>query len=234
MFSLWCIDWVWSLYANRILCIFVLRVASGPRVKLARCKRALNPSAVYSTDLYKAVVPVLVLLFVALWFILRGDLFYVLPCVILFLCFPVLLALRLPRLWLWHSLDFSFTFLLFFSLLQLFFVYASVVSYVYVTFGWSLFVPNHSFFWRVGENALTILIAIKSELYVGLLYKRRRTLGRFFFSEQLRVEWHKPSQNGTYEKKLQRKPRLGQQKECQSICKKTEYNVTVMRHIAAE
>ena len=33
------------------------------------------------------LVPVLVLLFVALWFILRGDLFYVLPCVILFLCF---------------------------------------------------------------------------------------------------------------------------------------------------
>ena len=28
----------------------------------------------------------LVLLFVALWFILRGDLFYALPCVILFLC----------------------------------------------------------------------------------------------------------------------------------------------------
>ena len=40
----------------------------------------------------------LVLLFVSLWFILRGDLFYVLPCVILFLCFSVLLALRLPRL----------------------------------------------------------------------------------------------------------------------------------------
>ena len=39
----------------------------------------------------------LVLLFVALWFILRGDLFYVLPCVILFLCFSVLLAFRLPR-----------------------------------------------------------------------------------------------------------------------------------------
>ena len=33
----------------------------------------------------KAVAPVLVLLFVALWFILRGYLFYVLPCVILFL-----------------------------------------------------------------------------------------------------------------------------------------------------
>ena len=40
----------------------------------------------YSTDRSKALVPVLVLLFVALWFILRGDLFYVLPCVILFLC----------------------------------------------------------------------------------------------------------------------------------------------------
>ena len=36
-------------------------------------------------------VPVLVLLFVALWFILRGDLFYVFPCVILLLCFSVLL-----------------------------------------------------------------------------------------------------------------------------------------------
>ena len=42
-------------------------------------------------------VPVLVLLFVALWFILRGDLLYVFPCVILFLCFSVLLVLRLPR-----------------------------------------------------------------------------------------------------------------------------------------
>ena len=40
----------------------------------------------------------LVLLFVALWFILRCDLLYVVPCVILFLCFSVLLALRLPRL----------------------------------------------------------------------------------------------------------------------------------------
>ena len=29
----------------------------------------------------------IVLIFVALWFILRGDLFYVLPCVIFFLCF---------------------------------------------------------------------------------------------------------------------------------------------------
>ena len=86
---------------TKFLCISVLRVASGPKVKLACCKSALNPPppppVVYSTDCSKAVVPVLVLLFEALWFILRGDLFYVLPCVILFLCFSVLLALRLPR-----------------------------------------------------------------------------------------------------------------------------------------
>ena len=83
---------------TEFLCISVLRVASGPRVKLANCKSALNPAVVCSTDRSKAVVPVLVLLFVALWFILRGDLLYVFPCVILFLCFSVLLVLRLPRL----------------------------------------------------------------------------------------------------------------------------------------
>ena len=55
-----------------------------PRVKLASCKSALNPPVVCSTDRSKAVVPVLVLLLVALWFILRGDLLYVFPCVILF------------------------------------------------------------------------------------------------------------------------------------------------------
>ena len=56
---------------TEFLCISVLRVASGPRVKLASCKSALNPPVVCSTDRFKAVVPVLVLLFVALWFILR-------------------------------------------------------------------------------------------------------------------------------------------------------------------
>ena len=40
----------------------VLRVAWGPRVNLASCKSALNPPVVYSTDRYKAVVAVLVLL----------------------------------------------------------------------------------------------------------------------------------------------------------------------------
>ena len=48
------------------LCIFVLRVASGPRVKLASCKSTLNPPVVFSTDRSKAVVLVLFLLFVAL------------------------------------------------------------------------------------------------------------------------------------------------------------------------
>ena len=47
---------------NRILCISVLRVASGPRVKLAGRKIALKPPVVYSTDRSKAVVPVLVIL----------------------------------------------------------------------------------------------------------------------------------------------------------------------------
>ena len=80
------------------LCISVLRVASGLKMKLASCKSALNPTMIYSTDRSKAVVPVLVLLFVVLWFIVRGDWLYVLPCVILFLCVLVLLVLRLPRL----------------------------------------------------------------------------------------------------------------------------------------
>ena len=67
--------------------VSVSRVASGPRLKLASCKSALNPPVVCSTDRSKAVVPVLVLLFVALWFILLGDLLYVFPCVILSFCF---------------------------------------------------------------------------------------------------------------------------------------------------
>ena len=56
-------------------------------MKLASCKSALNPPVVYSADRSKAVAPVLILLFVALWFILRGDLFYVLP-----LCYFVLVV----------------------------------------------------------------------------------------------------------------------------------------------
>ena len=57
----------WAFMRTEFLCISVLRVASGPRVKLASCKSALNPQVVCSTDRSKAVVPVLVLLFVSLW-----------------------------------------------------------------------------------------------------------------------------------------------------------------------
>ena len=59
-----------------IFYVLLLRVVPGPRVKLASCKTALTaPPVVSSTDRSKAVVPVLVLLFIALWFILQGDLF---------------------------------------------------------------------------------------------------------------------------------------------------------------
>ena len=67
---------------TELLCISVLRVASGPRVKLAGSKSGLNPPVVYSTDHSKAVVPVLVLLFVALWFIHEAICFNV--CLVLF------------------------------------------------------------------------------------------------------------------------------------------------------
>ena len=99
-----------SLYANR--------------------KSDLKPPLAYSTNRSKALVPVLVLLFVALWFNLRGDLFWGLSGGVLFLCFSDLLFALFVRLfdlrvfgfvcflfllvcgkgfglWLWHSPDFS-------------------------------------------------------------------------------------------------------------------------------
>ena len=48
---------------------------SRPRVKLVGCKSALKPRLFFSTVRSKAMVQALVLLFVALWFIPRGDLF---------------------------------------------------------------------------------------------------------------------------------------------------------------
>ena len=63
-------------------------------MKLVDCKSARNPTVVYTADHSKAVVRLLFLLCVALWFILQGDLY----CVFLSFCFSVLLALRLPRL----------------------------------------------------------------------------------------------------------------------------------------
>ena len=64
------------------LCLSVLRVASGPRVKLASCQGALNPSVVYST--------VRSLLLCGLFY--EAICFYILPCVNLYWCFSVLLA----------------------------------------------------------------------------------------------------------------------------------------------
>ena len=77
------------------LCFSILRITSGPRVKLAGCKSLLNPPVVYSTDRSKAVVPVLVLLFVALWFILRQFVLCLALCYFGLVFFSPL-ALRLP------------------------------------------------------------------------------------------------------------------------------------------
>ena len=78
----------------------VLLLVFGLVVSRSKTKMSIfcETPVVYSTGHSKALVPVLVLLLVDSWFILRGDLFYVLLCIILFLCFSVLLALRLPRL----------------------------------------------------------------------------------------------------------------------------------------
>ena len=54
-------------------------------MKLVSCKSVLKPPVVYFADCSKAVVSMLVLFFVGLWFILRGDSFYVLT-----LCYFVL------------------------------------------------------------------------------------------------------------------------------------------------
>ena len=49
---------------TEFLCISVSRVASGPRVKLAGCKSASNPTVVYSTDHSNAVVSLTLCCFV--------------------------------------------------------------------------------------------------------------------------------------------------------------------------
>ena len=63
-------------------------------MKLASCKSALTPTpVVYSTDRSKAVVPVLVLLFVALWFILRYVLCLTLCHIVLVFFIPFSIAI---------------------------------------------------------------------------------------------------------------------------------------------
>ena len=80
---------------TEFLCMSVLRVALGPRVKLASCKSALTtpapprptPTMVYSTDRSKAVVLVLVLLFCCFVVYSTRRFVLVLPGDILFLFF---------------------------------------------------------------------------------------------------------------------------------------------------
>ena len=76
---------------TEFLCISVFRVASGPRVKLAGCRSALNPPVVCSTDRSGASLLLCGLFYEAICFK---------SCLVLFCycVFSVLLALRLPRL----------------------------------------------------------------------------------------------------------------------------------------
>ena len=45
--------WSPSTAANFAFCFTICEVASGPRVKLVGCKRALNPTVVYSIDILR-------------------------------------------------------------------------------------------------------------------------------------------------------------------------------------
>ena len=146
---------------------------------MASCKSALTspphplqpaPTVVYSTDRSKAVVPVLVLLFGALWFILRGDLLYVLPCAILFLCFTVPLALRLPRLG-----KRELTLVLFVCLIDL------------CSFGFVGFL----FLLMSGKCCVSLKTLLQQgisepEFYDDLVYRFRKVVGKSNFSEKFR------------------------------------------------
>ena len=81
------------------LCVSVLRVASGPRMKLVDCKSALTPPPPPHTH-----TRFILLTGLRRWsrccslgFILRGDSYKVLHCV-LSICFSVLLPLQQSRL----------------------------------------------------------------------------------------------------------------------------------------
>ena len=85
---------------TEFLCISVLSVASGPRVKLVSCKSALNPAPPPRWF----ALPTVLRRWSRCWSysLLLCGLFYeviccVFQCVILFLGFSILLVLRLPR-----------------------------------------------------------------------------------------------------------------------------------------
>ena len=98
MFSLWCIDWVGSLYANRIFMCFCIKSSVGTQDGVGWLWKCFRPPGGLLCWPFWGGGPGLVLLFVALWFILRGDLFCVLTLCYFVLMFLVLLALRLLRL----------------------------------------------------------------------------------------------------------------------------------------
>ena len=88
---------------------FYVFLASGPKVKLASCKSVLTSAPPHPPATRHPLHPRWFTLLTVLrrWsrccltlccFVLWGDLFCALPCVVLFLCFSILLALRLPRL----------------------------------------------------------------------------------------------------------------------------------------
>ena len=66
-------------------------------MKLASCKSALNPPVVYSTDRSKAVVPVLVLLFVALVYSTSLFVVCLTLCYVCSICACLACLFPLPR-----------------------------------------------------------------------------------------------------------------------------------------
>ena len=95
--KIFCPEWLYFAEAICLFCFFFCILFSNvyPKIKFT----ATNLSDL--CNFYSKVIVrkfCLIILFVDLWFILRGDLLYVFPCVILFLCCSVLLVLRLPRL----------------------------------------------------------------------------------------------------------------------------------------
>ena len=81
---------------TEFLCISVLRVALGPKVKLASCKSALNPRWFALLTVLRLWSRYYSLLLCGLFYEPIFFMSYLMS--FLFLCFPVLLAFRLSRL----------------------------------------------------------------------------------------------------------------------------------------
>ena len=90
---------------SMVLCICILRITSGPRVKMSTAVKVLYPTVVYVTDSSKVTVPMVFFFYVALCFILRDASCIGLPCS-LFTSFTRPLALWSP----WGSESWSMCF----------------------------------------------------------------------------------------------------------------------------